>query len=188
VSDVVSLFRRVVDEFDKRVQATSEDQWGNDTPCSEWSVRDLVNHVVGEDMWVKPIIEGKTIEEVGGALDGDLLGDDPKRAWKEAAEESIAAASSEGALTTTCHVSSGDISGEKYLSEVLSDNVIHTWDLARGVGADDKLDPELVDFAYAYLAPQIEGWRKAGVIGPALEVPDDADPQTKLLAMAGRKA
>jgi uncharacterized protein (TIGR03086 family) len=188
VSDVASLFQRAVDEFDKRVQAISEDQWDGDTPCTEWSVRDLVNHVVGEDKWVRPLIEGKTIAEVGSALDGDLLGDDPKHAWKEAAEESIAAASSEGALTATCHISSGDTSGEDYLSQVLSDNVIHTWDLARGVGADDKLDPELVDFAHSYLAPQIEAWRSAGVIGPALDVPENADGQTKLLAMAGRQA
>ena len=188
MSDVASLFQRAVDEFDKRVQAISEDQWDGDTPCTEWSVRDLVNHVVNEDRWVKPLIEGKTIAEVGSALDGDLLGDDPKRAWKEAAEESIAAASSEGALTTTCHVSFGDIPGEEYLSQVLSDNVIHSWDLARGVGADDRLDPELVDFTHAYLAPQIEAWRSAGAVGPALEVPDDADAQTKLLAMMGRRA
>jgi uncharacterized protein (TIGR03086 family) len=188
VSDVVSLFERAVDEFDKRVQAISEDQWGDDTPCTEWSVRDLVSHVVVEDRWVKPLIEGKTIAEVGGAFDGDLLGDDPKHAWKEAAEESIAASSSEGALTATCHISSGDTSGEDYLSQVLSDNVIHTWDLARGVGADDRLDPELVAFAHSYLAPQIQSWRRAGVIGPALDVPENADRQTKLLAVAGRKA
>ena len=188
MSDVASLFQRAVDEFDKRVQAISEDQWDGDTPCTEWSVRDLVNHVVNEDRWVKPLIEGKTIAEVGSALDGDLLGDDPKGAWKEAAEESIGAASSEGALTATCHVSFGDIPGEEYLSQVLSDNVVHSWDLARGVGADDRLDTELVDFTHAYLAPQIEAWRSAGAVGPALEVPDDADAQTKLLAMMGRKA
>jgi uncharacterized protein (TIGR03086 family) len=70
----------------------------------------------------------------------------------------------------------------------VSDNVIHSWDLARGVGADDRLDPELFDFTHAYLAPQIEAWRSAGAVGPALEVPDDASAQTKLLAMMGRKA
>jgi uncharacterized protein (TIGR03086 family) len=188
VSDVASLFQRAVDEFDKRVQAISEDQWDGDTPCTEWSVRDLVNHVVGEDKWVKPLIEGRTIQEVGGALDGDLLGDDPKREWKEAATEAVATAETRGALSATCHVSSGDISGQEYLSQVLSDHVIHSWDLARGIGADDKLDPKLVDFAHSYLEPQIEAWRSAGVIGPALEVPENADGQTKLLAMAGRKA
>ena len=80
MSDIVSLFQRAVDEFDKRVQAVLEDQWDGGTPCTEWTVRDLVNHVVNEDRWVKPLIEGKTIDEVGSALDGDLLGDDPKRA------------------------------------------------------------------------------------------------------------
>ena len=71
---------------------------------------------------------------------------------------------------------------------MLSDNVIHSWDLARGVGADDRLDPELVEFAHSYLEPQIEAWRSGGAVGPALEVPENADRQTKLLAMMGRKA
>src|SRR5205085_957171 len=60
------------------------------------------------------------------------------------------------------------------------------WDLARATGGDEHLDPELVDFAYGYLAPQAEMWREAGAFGPAIQAPAGADRQTELLALTGR--
>jgi uncharacterized protein (TIGR03086 family) len=86
------------------------------------------------------------------------------------------------------HVSFGDIPGRDYISQVLSDHVVHSWDLARGIGGDDTLNSELVEFVYAYLEPQAEAWRSAGAFGAKVEVPDEADLQTKLLALTGRKA
>ena len=64
--------------------------------------------------------------------------------------------------------------------------MIHAWDLARGIGGDERLDPELVEFVHALMAPQVEQWRDAGVFAAAVDVPDDADLQTKLLALTGR--
>ena len=58
-------------------RGVGEDQWGAPTPCADWDVRELVNHVAGEDLWTAPLLEGSTIEEVGDRFDGDLLGDDP---------------------------------------------------------------------------------------------------------------
>jgi uncharacterized protein (TIGR03086 family) len=66
--------------------------------------------------------------------------------------------------------------------------VIHAWDLARAIGADESVDPELVRFAYDEMVPQFEQWRTAGAFGPKVEVAEDADLQTKLLAEAGRTA
>jgi uncharacterized protein (TIGR03086 family) len=86
------------------------------------------------------------------------------------------------------HLSFGDFPGRVYLGQVMSDLVIHSWDLARGINGDDQLDPELVDFVIAELTPQAEAWRSAGAFEEKVEVPDSADGQTKLLALAGRKA
>jgi uncharacterized protein (TIGR03086 family) len=85
----------------------------------------------------------------------------------------------------TAHLSFGDFSGEFYVSQVLADHVIHAWDLAAGIGGDDALDPELVSFTYDFYLPADEVLRY-GAFGPKLEVPNDADPQTKLLAFTGR--
>jgi uncharacterized protein (TIGR03086 family) len=64
--------------------------------------------------------------------------------------------------------------------------VIHAWDLARGIDADDRLDPELVKFVHDFMAPQADQWAAAGVFAPPVAVPADADLQSKLLAMSGR--
>ena len=183
------LFDRAVEEFDRRVSAIAEDQWDNATPCSEWSVRDVVNHVVVEDLWAPGLLEGRTIDEIGGmdAFAGDRLGSDPKRAWSEAARDARASVHREGAMEITTHLSFGDLPGSVYTQQLLSDHLIHAWDLARGIEADDHLDDELVAYVYEVMSPYADSLAQSGSYGTAIEVPDDADAQTKLLALAGRR-
>lgn len=181
-------FARSTDEFDARVQRIRDDQWGLATPCSEWNVRDLVNHLVNEDRWAPPLFEGKTIEDVGDALEGDLLGDDPKTAWHDARAEAVAAVSAEDAMEKIVHVSFGDIPGSEYTMQLLADHVIHAWDLARAIGANETLDPDLVRMCHDVLAPQEQMLRRSGVYGDRVKVAEDADVQTKLLGLVGRRA
>lgn len=141
MTDTVELYRRAIDEFGGRVALVKDDQWHNDTPCTDWDVRVLVNHLVNEDRWVPPLLDGQTIDQVGDRFDGDLLGDDPKQAWKEASEEALAAAGRPGAMEATAHLSFGDFPGRDYVMQVLVDHVIHAWDLARGIDADDASTP-----------------------------------------------
>jgi len=180
--------RHAIDEFGRRVDAVGSDQWAGATPCAEWDVRALVNHVVGELRWIPPLLAGQTIAEVGDRLAGDLLGDNPQRAWAEAADDALAAAGQPGALARTVHLSYGDSKADEYLSELTADVVIHTWDLASAIRADERLDPELLAFAGAILEPRVEAWRSAGAFGAAIDVPAGADAQTKFLALVGRSA
>ena len=187
-TDLVTLFRRSMDGFDARVRAVADGQWSNVTPCADWDVRTLVNHLVGEQLWAVPLFEGKTIAEVGDQFDGDLLGDDPKAAWASSSAEAAAVVGAAGALERTVHLSFGDTTGDDYLSQLIVDLVVHAWDLARGIGGDEQLDPDGVQFASDYLSPRVDGWRQAGAFGPAVDVAPDADPQTRLLALTGRDA
>ncbi len=180
-------FQRAVGGFQKRVEAVGDGQWNSPTPCTEWDVHALVNHVVGELRWIPPLLAGRTIAEVGDKFAGDLLGDEPQRAWLAAAREAIRAARQPGAMERTVHLSSGDRRADAYLSEVATDAVIHTWDLARAIGADDRLDHGLVEFAHSTLRPQVEAWRAAGAFAPEVDVPAGADPQTRFLALVGRR-
>lgn len=186
MSDVVGLYSRSLDAFGDLLRGVRTEQWSAPTPCADWSVRDLANHVLGENRWMPPMMAGRTVADVGDAFEGDLIGDDAGRAWDEAADEALAAVREPGALERTVHLSFGDFSGRFYVGQVLSDHVIHSWDLARAIGAGEALDPELVRFAYDELVPQFEQWRKAGAFGPKIPVDEGADLQTKLLAEAGR--
>ena len=63
--DIVTLHRRAVEDWQAKVDAVADGDWGNPTTCSDWTVRDLVNHVVGEELWLVPLLGGATINEVG---------------------------------------------------------------------------------------------------------------------------
>ena len=187
MAGALEMYRRSVEGFGQRVLAVGSDDWDRPTPCSDWSVRDLVNHLVSEELWAPPLFEGRTIAEVGDRFEGDLLGADPQGAWKAAAAPALDAATKD-VLDRTVHLSFGDVPGREYIGQLTADHVIHAWDLARGTGGDERLDPELVEFVHAFLAPQVEAWQSAGVFAPPVEVPAGADLQTKLLAMTGRRS
>lgn len=186
--DLVSLFLRSIDEFDRRVTEIGDDQWSNATPCSEWDVRALVNHVTSEALWLPHLLAGKTIADAGDAFDGDVLGSDPAGAWSIAAKEEREAIQEQSVLERTVHLSRGPTPASQYVAELLSDHVVHAWDLARGIGADETLDPELVDILYNVAAPMEDDLKASGMYGDKVVPPADADTQTKMLAVFGRVA
>ncbi len=101
--------------MDAAVESVDADQWQQPTPCSEWSVRDLVNHVVGEDLWTAPLLQGSTIEEVGDRFDGDLLGDDPVARVRAAAAEAVAAVADRLPRGGTVQLSYGEEQLDEYV-------------------------------------------------------------------------
>jgi uncharacterized protein (TIGR03086 family) len=186
--DIIELHRRAVREFEDRVDSIPGEAWSRPTPCLDWDVRALVNHVVGEDLWTVPLLAGKTIAEVGTALDGDLLGAEPRRAAHEATDAAIGAFAAPGVLNRTVHLSFGDAPAEEYAWQLFADHLIHAWDLAAATDGDDRLDPELVDACAEWFGPMEEMYRKAGAIGTRPDLPADADAQARLLAAFGREA
>jgi uncharacterized protein (TIGR03086 family) len=184
VSTLLELHDRAFAEFDRRVHAVRDDQWANPTPCADWNVRDLVNHLTAEQLWASPMLGGETVELVGARFDGDVLGVDPVSAWGSAATAARAAFAEPGALEQTVHLSYGDRSAQHYLEEMIADLLVHAWDLARGIGADATLDPELVDRVLEFTAPHALAGSSA--FAAPVPVADDADPQTRLIAMYGR--
>jgi len=184
--DPVDLYARANESFAAALHAVQDGQWSLPTPCADWDVRTLVNHVVGEELWVVPIFDGKTVADVGNALDGDLLGDDPVATGDDAAARALDSIRAPGAMAQIVHLSFGDIPGSEYTMQLFADHLIHGWDLATAVGADTRLDPELVAACADWFAGMEELYRASGAVGPRVDVDPNADPQTALLARFGR--
>jgi uncharacterized protein (TIGR03086 family) len=185
--DVLDLHRRALAEFGQRVHAVRTDQWGCPTPCKDWEVRNLVNHLVSEQLWVPPLLAGKRIGDLGdGFAAGDVLGSDPVAAWDAAAAAAGAAFAEAGALERTVHLSYADRPAEEYAREMVFDLVVHSWDLARGISVDDTVDPALVEAVYAHIEPDTD-LAASGLFDEPVPVPADSDEQTKLIAFTGRQ-
>ena len=185
--DVKELHRRALDRFGQHVRAVRDDQWHGPTPCTDWDVSALVNHLVYENLWMPPLLDGKNLADVGDQFEGDLLGDDPKAAWDASAKE-VADAVATVSLERTVHLSYGDVSARHYVFEVMTDLAIHGWDLARGIGSDDTIDSEIVEVLYEHAKPREEDLKRTGLFGTQVTAPAGADKQTRLLAVFGRVA
>jgi uncharacterized protein (TIGR03086 family) len=182
--DLNTLYHRTVEAWADRVNAVPPDRWGDPTPCREWDVRALVNHVAGEDLWTDPLMRGATIEEVGDRFDGDLLGDDPAGRALRAAGQATRTVAETLPTHGSVHLSYGDESMDEYIYQLAADHLIHGWDLAVASGSDPRMDPHLVTEVAAWFADKEEMYRAGGAIATRTAL--TGDPQGDLLARFGR--
>jgi uncharacterized protein (TIGR03086 family) len=187
MSETIKRFEQASERFAALVHDIAPDAWSNETPCEEWNVRALVNHVVAELLWAPPLLDGQTIEEVGDRFDGDVLGDDPAATTDAAGASARRSFSADGAPERIVHLSFGDFTGDNYCWQLISDLVVHTWDLSRGIGADDAMDQTIAEEVYDFVAPMLGQMSGSPYFKPPVSVGDDASPQEVLLAASGRK-
>jgi uncharacterized protein (TIGR03086 family) len=178
-------YRRSTEYWKATVQNASDD-WSARTPCTDWDVRTLVNHVVGEDLWTKPLVEGKTIAEVGDAFDGDLLGQDPEAAAMAAADEAMNAVAEQLPAGGKVHLSYGEEDIEEYIRQLVAEHLIHGWDLAVATGQQRTLDPELVAEVATWFRDREEIYRAGGSTAARPAAARAGDPQADLLIAFGR--
>ena len=181
----VELFVDSIRRFAERVETVEDDEWDRATPCSEWDVRALVNHVCGEQLWAPHLVDGETIEQVGDRYDGDILGADPKTTFRTAVGASIAAFE-RADLGAIVHLSFGDVPCAVYLEQMLTDAEVHGWDLAQALGQPAALDPETASHLLPRMQAQESLIRASGMFAPGLEVPEGADDATRLPSLLGR--
>src|SRR3954465_7274420 len=146
-TELLELFQRAQAQFTDRVDAVEPDQW-EDEALPEWTVGDLVAHMVSEMLWVPPLLAGEPSAE-GRFPDAttDLLGDDPFTSWESAADDALSAFAEDDAFRRTVHLERGATPAGEYCEELIADLTVHTWDLARAIGADTELPGELVTAA-----------------------------------------
>ena len=184
--DLLDAHKRSLDHTGRLVANVRSEQWQALSVCDDWTVRELVNHIVGGNFWVAELTVGKTIDDVGDRLDGDVLGDDPVATYDESADAADRAFRRPGALDAPVAVSYGPVPGSVYCGHRFLDVLIHGWDLASSTGQDTHLDPELVEKLWGVVEPQQDILIGSGAFGDEHEIPAGADRQTQLLALLGR--
>lgn len=184
--DLKKLAVAIVKQYGAVVDQIKGEVWQNATPCSEWTLHDLVNHVTGEVLWIPAMLQGQTIAEVGTKYDGDVLGDDPAKSWHTAESAAESAIKDLTDLKATVHLSYGDFPAKTYLIHMIIDGGIHAWDTLMGAGLDYQLDDKLVGDVYKLFLEEAPSWRGAGILGEEVKVPADSDTLTKLLGLSGR--
>ena len=177
MSEVLDRYREIADGFSARLNATSEEKWSASSPCEGWAARDVVAHVVnGERM----MLLGEQSEL---PADADL-----KAAWQETREKVEAMGSDPALLAEVVQTPLGEMPREQLIGSLISmDLLVHTWDLARAVGADESLHAQAVADAYENLKPMDAMIRMPGVFGPKITAPAGADLQTEFLNFLGRQ-
>ena len=186
--DLADVHARALEWTGRAVAGVRPEQWEQPSVCREWSVHELVNHVVSGNWWAEELTRGKTIEAVGARLDGDVIGNDPAAAYDASAEAAAAVFREAGALERPVAVSYGPVPGAVYCGHRFMDVLIHGWDVARSTDQDATIPAELVEAAWEVITPQLDRLAGSGMFDTDVVAPVGADRQTTLLAALGRRA
>jgi uncharacterized protein (TIGR03086 family) len=182
VSQETDRFELVAAGFDQRVRAVPAGQWDAQSPCADWKANDVVAHVVGN--YRSMAAEATGVESTPMGPD-----EDPVQAWTDAYGRMRDMMKDPEIMAKTVNGPTGPTQFEQMLGGLVAmDTHIHTWDLARAVGGDERLDVNVVRYARGVLEPVDDMLRRPGVFGPKLEPPAGADEQTQLLYFLGRQA
>jgi uncharacterized protein (TIGR03086 family) len=176
-------------EFRARLDRVRADQWSLPTPCAEWDVRALVNHVVTANLTGERLLHGASREDTVALIGTDLVGDDPPAAFERSVAAQAAAFREPGALDQIVHHPAFDMPATQLLEFRIGDLLIHAWDLARAIGADETLDPEVVDAVWESLAPLASALPASGAFGAGASsaLGEPASRQLHLLDLSGRR-
>jgi hypothetical protein len=148
-----------------------------------------VRYHIWDDAWLPDVLEGKTKETVGDAHEHllTLTAEDLHAEFAAHNQRAIAAVRALDDLDRTVHLSYGDFPAREYLQHNVSVRAFWSYDMAKLIGVDATMTDALVEALTDEFTPVAETYRRIGHFPPAIEVPADANPQTALLAMAGRE-
>jgi uncharacterized protein (TIGR03086 family) len=175
--DSVAMFEQAASDAAAMVGRVRPDQWHDATPCSEWDVEALVSHMVAGFGYLEAALD------VPGS---EVALDEPS--YRAAVQRCVEQLRVPGALDRRCISPAGFAwSVTEAVAGTAMDQLIHTWDLAVAIGAEARLDPDVVAMCLTMFVPQMPALgREAGFVGPEVVVPDDASPRDVLLGAMGR--
>jgi uncharacterized protein (TIGR03086 family) len=182
MGEVAERYRKVAARFTERAHEVPADAWDAPAPCEGWVARDVVRHMVE---WMPGFFGASGVIELPPSPTVD---DDPLGAWRALDDRIQAAVDDPEVAGREVDTAAGRHTVEDAVGTfILGDVLVHTWDLARATGLDERLDPDEVHGMLQGMEPIDELLRSSGHYGPRVEVPADADEQTRLIAFTGRR-
>ncbi|WAC93106.1 maleylpyruvate isomerase family mycothiol-dependent enzyme [Mycobacterium sp. Aquia_213] len=163
---VAELHLAVCRRFGQAV-ASADGKWDRRSPCEAWDARAVLEHVIGfhDVLLLRPL--GLKPHRP----------DDPQARW-QLTYASLTAALESG--------SAAELDAYRLMPNLTRDVLVHCWDLARAVGADDRLDARWCELCYAGLPVDPRELAASGMFGAPVAPSSDSDVQAKLLARLGR--
>ena len=187
--DLVTTFLTAQAAVTERVHAVTPDQWQLGTPDAQWTVANLVGHLVDEHRWAAPLLAGLDMDAARAAVAGlgpAGGGAGLVRAWDLAAATSAEAFGAGGALTGQVAITRGWVPAVEYLEEMVLDLIVHAWDLGVATGYPGPLPAGAVAASYP-LAQAIVDRTPAGMFDAPVDVGADAPVIDRLVALTGRR-
>ena len=185
----LTTMQRACASTERVVEGVAPDQYGLATPCGQWDVRALLNHLLGTLALGEALLADipPAVDIAPGELPGtDLVVGDPAKAYRVGVEALLASAGGD-ALTRTHSTPLGEMPGAVLGGFTTLDILVHGWDLAVATGQDATLDASLADEVLAFARQTISETTRAPRIGPELPVAADASPTDRLVAYLGRQ-
>jgi uncharacterized protein (TIGR03086 family) len=180
MTEVSDRYGTIAGGFETRLRGVGADKWSSSSPCDEWTARDIVVHVIGTHRRVRATLGDVSSEDLDP--DADLAAE-----WTSATNAVRAVLVDESLASKTVGGMFGEQPFESLVGRLLcADTLVHTWDLARATGQDDRLDEQAAEKALEFLTPIDEAIRRPGGFAPKLDPPPGADAQASLLAFTGR--
>ena len=145
------------------------------TPCDEWDVRTLMNHMLETQRYFAGAARGEDVSPPS-PQPPELVSDDPVADFERGRADTLSTFGEEGVIERT----------GPSLSIAFGDQLLHGWDLATATGQDASMPDGLAAAAYEFIHGRFTDDERLGVFGPEIPVPPTASAQDKLLAYTGR--
>jgi uncharacterized protein (TIGR03086 family) len=175
--------RRSLAAVDELVSTVRPDQWSAPTPCDEWDVRRVVDHLVGMNRVFTAMLAGAPPPQRGEGLSGAAL----PPAFRESAAALLDAFSAPGVLDRSFSGPLGTATGADRLRIRLYDLLAHGWDVAIAIGRPAPLPEDAVAASLAFVRGHLSDDARPGRFAPAQAVPDTASALEQLMAFLGRR-
>jgi uncharacterized protein (TIGR03086 family) len=184
--DLLARFHRAAALVDVTVSAVRPDQFDDPTPCTEWTVRQLLNHIVTGNLIFVSLATGSPPPD----RSVDHLGDDHVAALRASLDGLRQTFTEPGFADREVPTPFGPGTGAVLVEMRCNEFTVHSWDVARATGQSTALDPELAEHALASLQRSSILARARGEGGPfgvEQPAPDDANAADRLAAFLGRR-